>query len=171
MALSTTGPGIDGMSAVPAITFCGVYVQARDLSHHVLEDVNFEVKASTLSMIVGSVGSGKSVLLKAILGEAQASEGQIHVSSAKIAFCDQVAWLPDLSIRNAIIGESPVDEDRYAAAIAACSLTYDIEQLPQGDATMVGSNGSNISGGQKQRIVSQPYQNGYISLLSSILTS
>lgn len=137
-----------------AIRFSGVSVEARDQSHKVLEEVNFDVLASSLSMVVGSVGSGKSVLLKTILGEAQASHGTVQLTTAKIAFCDQTAWLPDVSIRDCIIGESDVDEARYAETIKACSLAYDIEQLPGGDATAVGSNGSSMSGGQKQRIVS-----------------
>lgn len=136
-----------------AIRFAGVSVEARDQSCQVLDDVHFEVMTSTLSMIVGSVGSGKSVLLKAILGEAQASQGTIQLNTAKIAFCDQAAWLPDVSIRDAIIGESDIDEERYTATIKACSLAYDIEQLSEGDVTAVGANGSRMSGGQKQRIV------------------
>lgn len=171
---TTAGSGKDGSpTRSSAIRFRGVYVDARDHSHPVLEGVELEVAIATLSMVVGSVGSGKTVLLKTILGEAQASRGLVQLNSAKIAFCDQTTWLPDVSIRNAIIGESPIDEDRYAEAIAACSLDHDIEQLSQGDGTMVGSNGSNMSGGQKQRIVSQlyPHQIAPLGLCLSLTSS
>lgn len=136
------------------VKFDGVCVNARDQSHAVLEDVHLEIGTAVLAMVAGSVGSGKTVLLKTILGEAQPSQGTVQLITAKIAFCDQAAWLPDISIRDAVIGESPVDEDRYAEVINACALAYDIQQLPKGDSTHVGSNGANMSGGQKQRIVS-----------------
>lgn len=137
----------------PAIRLSGACVEARDKSHLVLENVTFEVQASTLSLVVGPVGGGKTVLLKAILGEAQLSQGEIQLTSARIGFCDQTPWLPCLSIREVVVGETPWDESRYNDVVDACALRYDVEQFAAGDATIVGSNGSGLSGGQKQRIV------------------
>lgn len=137
-----------------AIRFSGVCVEARDKSHLVLDDVSFEVPTSGLSLVVGPVGSGKTVLLKTIIGEAQFIKGEIQVASARVGFCDQTPWLPCLSIREVIVGETPWEEDRYKATVDACALRYDLAQFPSGDATIVGSNGAGLSGGQKQRIVS-----------------
>ena len=36
--------------------------------------------------------------------------------------------------------------------VAACALTSDLEQLPNGDLTVIGERGINISGGQKMRV-------------------
>jgi ABC-type multidrug transport system fused ATPase/permease subunit len=58
-----------------------------------LRDVNFEIQSSALVMIVGPVASGKSTLLKALLGETSSSKGFIHVSTLDIAWCEQTPWL------------------------------------------------------------------------------
>ena len=46
-----------------------------------------------------------------------------------------------------------MDSKWYATILWACELNADLEQLPRGDLTVVGSNGAGLSGGQKQRIV------------------
>lgn len=143
----------DSCAGSAAIRLSGACVEARDNSHLVLEDVSFDVPTSTLSLVVGPVGGGKTVLLKAILGEAQLSKGEIQLTTARVGFCDQTPWLPCLSIRDVVVGETPWDESRYNEVVVACALRHDIDQFPSGDATVVGSNGSGLSGGQKQRIV------------------
>lgn len=150
---STTSDAKSSCDSNAAIRLSGASVEAIDSSHLVLEDVSFEVPVSTLSLVVGPVGGGKTVLLKAILGEAQLSQGEIQLISARVGFCDQTPWLPCLSIRDVVVGETPWDESRYNEVVDACALRYDVDQFASGDATIVGSNGSALSGGQKQRIV------------------
>jgi ATP-binding cassette subfamily C (CFTR/MRP) protein 1 len=48
---------------------------------------------------------------------------------------------------------SDFDLDLYTSVIHACDLGSDLEALPSGDLTVVGSKGFALSGGQKQRIV------------------
>jgi len=108
----------------------------------------------SLIMIVGPVGSGKSTFLKALIGETSVIRGDLRVKSSRIAYCDQTSWITNGTIRENIIAESNfVDEDWYTSVIHACDLDTDLRQLSRGDATVVGSKGSNLSGGQKQRIV------------------
>jgi len=57
------------------------------------------------------------------------------------------------SIQSNIISFSEFDSELYSSIIHACDLDSDLEVLPQGDATLVGSKGFSLSGGQKQRIV------------------
>jgi ABC-type multidrug transport system fused ATPase/permease subunit len=59
----------------------------------ILHDVNFNVRPSKLTILVGSVASGKSTLLKAILGETPSSKGFVHISTPEIAWCEQIPWL------------------------------------------------------------------------------
>ncbi|CAH0045091.1 unnamed protein product [Clonostachys solani] len=120
----------------------------------VLTDINTEIPRSSLTIVVGPVGSGKSSLCKALLGEIPFRQGDVVLSTRfpHVGFCDQTAFLSNGTIRDNIIGFSPFDEERYREIIAATSLTYDFGTLPQGDKTNVGSDGITLSGGQKQRV-------------------
>lgn len=105
-------------------------------------------------MIVGPVGCGKSTLLKAILGEVPCMAGSVHLSSDRVAFCDQTPWHMNETIRNSIVTTSEFDEQWYATVIRACALEEDLRQLPRGDQTVIGSKGVALSTGQSQRVVS-----------------
>ncbi len=59
----------------------------------ILHDINLSIPRSKLTILVGPVASGKSTLLKALLGEVLSSKGFVHVSSHEIAWCEQTPWL------------------------------------------------------------------------------
>lgn len=119
-----------------------------------LQNVNIQITKSSLTIVVGSVGSGKSTLCKALLGEIPFSEGNIIMSTRfpHVGFCDQTAFLSNGTIRDNIIGFSVFNNERYTEVIKATALAFDIDTLPQGDRTNVGSDGIILSGGQKQRV-------------------
>jgi len=125
-------------------------------AEEVLQDIELSIEQSTLTILIGPVASGKSTLLKAILGESKTLAGSVYVSSSRISFCDQTVWLRNMSIQENILNFSPLDDVKYNAVIDACALNDDFEQLPNGDQSFVGSKGITLSGGQKQRIVSLP---------------
>ncbi|KAL4722768.1 hypothetical protein ACLX1H_010006 [Fusarium chlamydosporum] len=122
----------------------------------VLQDINTAFpshKDGSLTMLVGPVGSGKSSLLKAILGETTSSNGSVSLNSSEVAFCDQTPWVMNATIRANIIAESKgYDSAWFGTVISACDLTIDLGRLPEGDLTQVGEQGVKLSGGQKQRI-------------------
>ncbi|KAH8805424.1 putative ABC multidrug transporter [Xylogone sp. PMI_703] len=119
-----------------------------------LRNMNTQISKSSLTIVVGPVGSGKSTLCKALLGEIPFSEGSTILSTRlpHVGFCDQVAFLSNKSIRDNIIGFSPFDSKRYDQIIEATALAFDFETLPQGDRTNVGSDGITLSGGQRHRV-------------------
>lgn len=119
-----------------------------------LQNVNTRVVKSSLTIVVGPVGSGKSTLCKVLLGEIPFSEGSVILSTRfpHVGFCDQTAFLSNGSIRENIIGFSPFNNERYSEVIEATALGFDLDTLPQGDRTNVGSDGITLSGGQKQRV-------------------
>ncbi|KAL6920991.1 hypothetical protein FSST1_005017 [Fusarium sambucinum] len=124
---------------------------STDEGNTLLTDINMRVVHGTINMIVGKVGGGKSSLLKAIIGENTPSQGIVK-REASVAYCDQVPWLRNTTIRKNIIGQSRVDEKWLAIVIRSCALEEDLAQLPQGQETVVGSRGVALSGGQKQRV-------------------
>ncbi|KAJ5392854.1 hypothetical protein N7465_011828 [Penicillium sp. CMV-2018d] len=120
----------------------------------VLRDVSTRVPKSSLTIVVGPVGSGKTTLCKALLGEIPFSEGSVVLGTSfpHVGFCEQTAFLSNGSIKDNIVGFSPHNNERYAEVIKATSLDFDLATLPQGDKTNVGSDGIVLSGGQKQRV-------------------
>ncbi|PWY89950.1 putative ABC multidrug transporter [Aspergillus heteromorphus CBS 117.55] len=120
----------------------------------VLRNINTRVSKSSLTIVVGPVGSGKSTLCKALLGEIPFNGGSVVLSArfSHVGFCDQTAFLSNGSIKDNIIGYSPFNSERYAEVIEATALRFDFDTLPQGDRTNIGSDGITLSGGQKQRV-------------------
>ncbi|KAK7745878.1 hypothetical protein SLS53_002596 [Cytospora paraplurivora] len=122
-------------------------------SPHVVKEVDTTIQVgSELTILVGPVGCGKSTLLKGLLGETPKLGGQIEIPSSEIAYCDQTPWIFNGSIRDNILAMSEYDAAWYATVLQSCSLDVDLHQMPDGDSTVVGSQGVKLSGGQKQRI-------------------
>ncbi|GAM21228.1 hypothetical protein SAMD00019534_044030 [Acytostelium subglobosum LB1] len=116
-----------------------------------LNNINLNVTGKSLTVVVGSVGSGKSSLIQAVLGEMERTAGSQHVKG-KIAYVAQQAWIINASLKDNIVFGSPYDEERYNRVIEVCALQRDIELFPQGDNVEIGERGVNLSGGQKQRV-------------------
>lgn len=122
----------------------------------VLANIALTIPRSSFTMLIGPSGCGKSTLLKALLGEVPCLGGCVELTSGSIAYCDQTPWHMNGSIQESIVAMSEFDEIWYASVIRACALNADLEQLPRGDKTVIGSKGIALSGGQSQRIVCIP---------------
>lgn len=116
-----------------------------------LSRVNLKAKAGQLLCIVGQVGSGKSSVLSALLGNMWCCFGTIAVRG-KVAYCCQQAFIQNSSLRENIIFGCPYEEERYKDTLSRCALGPDIDSLPGGDETEIGERGINLSGGQKARV-------------------
>ncbi|KAJ0409782.1 hypothetical protein ATCC90586_005349 [Pythium insidiosum] len=117
----------------------------------VLESVDIEIEAGSLVMIVGTVGSGKSSLLNALLGEMVRVSGTCDVHG-KVSYVSQEAWIRNSTLKENILFEAPFDAARYEQVLEATQLALDLHALPNGDATEIGERGINLSGGQKARV-------------------
>ena len=74
--------GSDIKDGEPIISLRGV--TKRFGSHTVLEDISFDVPKSRITAIMGPSGTGKSVLLKNIIGLLRPEEGEIWVEGEQI---------------------------------------------------------------------------------------
>uniref|UniRef100_A0A8C4XUT6 ATP-binding cassette sub-family C member 5 n=1 Tax=Falco tinnunculus TaxID=100819 RepID=A0A8C4XUT6_FALTI len=101
--------------------------------------------------ICGSVGSGKTSLISAILGQMTLLEGSVAVSGT-FAYVAQQAWILNATLRDNILFGKEYDEERYNTVLNGCCLRPDLAILPNGDLTEIGERGANLSGGQRQRI-------------------
>lgn len=137
-----------------------------------LRKLNLDFPKNELSVISGRTGSGKSLLLASIIGEADVVEGIVTVPTppqpaerydsmanrsnwiidSSIAFVAQIPWIENATIRDNILFGLPLDNERYQKVLHACALTKDLEMLQDGELTDIGANGINLSGGQKWRV-------------------
>ncbi|KAI0143596.1 ABC transporter [Xylariaceae sp. FL1272] len=118
----------------------------------VLSDLDLQF-GTGLSIICGKVGSGKSALLQAILGDLDKVGGSsVLPNNQMIGYCAQSPWLQNMSIRNNILFNFPYDQTRYKKVVDACALTKDFADFAHGDLSNIGENGIGLSGGQKSRV-------------------
>ncbi|XP_033883585.3 ATP-binding cassette sub-family C member 5 isoform X1 [Acipenser ruthenus] len=116
-----------------------------------LHCIELSIEEGKLVGICGSVGSGKTSLISAILGQMTLLDGSIAVNG-NFAYVAQQAWIFNSSLRDNILFGKEYEEDRYNTVLSACCLRTDLAILPNGDLTEVGERGANLSGGQRQRI-------------------
>jgi len=104
-----------------------------------------------LTVVLGAVGTGKSGLLQALIGDLHPVAGVLKTSGT-IAYTPQVAWIRNATLKDNVVFNSRFEEAKYHAVLKGCCLLPDLETLPNGDLTEIGEKGVNLSGGQKQRI-------------------
>jgi ATP-binding cassette, subfamily C (CFTR/MRP), member 1 len=114
---------------------------------HILKDISTRFPRPSFTIIVRPVESGKSTILRSLLGEASCSRGVIRVCTPDVAFCDQTPWLINASVRNNIFPGSDLDRLWYETVLQTCALKKDLEKFLDGDSTWVGSGGMILSGG------------------------
>uniref|UniRef100_A0A7N8XVA8 ATP-binding cassette, sub-family C (CFTR/MRP), member 2 n=1 Tax=Mastacembelus armatus TaxID=205130 RepID=A0A7N8XVA8_9TELE len=117
----------------------------------VFASVSLDIKPGRLVAVVGAVGSGKSSLMSAVLGEMHCTKGFVNIKGS-LAFVPQQAWIQNATLRDNILFGSPHEDKRLQEVVEACALVPDLELLPGGDLTEIGEKGINLSGGQKQRV-------------------
>ncbi|CAH3027480.1 unnamed protein product [Porites evermanni] len=117
----------------------------------ILENINLDIPVGSLVAVVGPVGSGKSSLLSAFLGETEKLEG-VAAMEGSVAYVSQQVWMQNSTLRNNITFGKPFNSRMYQKVIDSCALEADLEIVPGGDMTEIGERGINLSGGQRQRI-------------------
>jgi ATP-binding cassette, subfamily C (CFTR/MRP), member 1 len=97
-----------------------------------LIDLNVEFSIGTISVVVWPVGSGKSSLLKAMLREMICTMAPSRIGveprrkSGSVAYCSQKQWLENTTIRQNIVGASPLEPTWYETVKTLCGLDSDI---------------------------------------------
>jgi ABC-type multidrug transport system fused ATPase/permease subunit len=115
-----------------------------------LRDISVTVRPGSLTAVVGSVGSGKSSLLSAMLGEMEPIHGskvympRDHATKSKagfVSYCAQSPWVVNDTLKGNILFGREFDQARYDEVVEACALLDDLAVLPAGDMTEIGEKG------------------------------
>ena len=115
-------------------------------TNFVLKKINLEIKSGEIVTIVGPNGSGKTSLLKAIIGAVQPADGKITIKSKlKIGYIPQRlnfdTTLP-ITVERFMTLTEKVDKSTYKSALETAGV-------PE----ILRSQMSSLSGGQFQRVL------------------
>ncbi|CAG9825036.1 unnamed protein product [Phaedon cochleariae] len=125
------------------------HVSVKVSGTQILKDISMEVSQG-LFLVTGNVGSGKSSLLKTIIGD-YPRDGHMVVDGT-ISYASQDPWLFPATIRQNILFGEKYNESRYKEVVRVCALKTDFSRFKNGDETILGDRGVNLSKGQQARI-------------------
>jgi PrtD family type I secretion system ABC transporter len=129
-----------------------------------IKGVGFTLEPGESLGLIGPSASGKTTLLRLILGLWKPQAGSVRLDGADIALWERsalgkhVGYLPqDVALLGGTVAENiarlgPVDSARVVAAARLAHAHDMILRLPQGYETEIGEAGAVLSGGQRQRI-------------------
>lgn len=151
-------------SPVKALAIDQIFVAVPSQNKTLLNGVSFALNAGDALGVIGSTGSGKTTLVRTVLGLMPIASGKVRLDGAEILqygpdLANHVGYLPqDIELFDGTVAQNigrfqdtPGDAKIVAAAKAAGAHDM-ILGLPQGYNTRVGATGVPLSGGQRQRI-------------------
>lgn len=131
-----------------------------------LDHVNITFEKGKTTAIVGVSGSGKTTILKMILGFYKPDEGKVIIGNCDLQNCNLRNWrkkcgvvmqdgfiFSDTIANNIAPKGEAIDEERLVEAAEIANISSYIDELPMGYNTKIGAEGNGLSMGQKQRIL------------------
>ncbi len=143
-----------------------LYFRYSEDTPYILEDVSLEIPRGQYLAVVGKTGSGKSTLVRSLLGFQTPEQGTICVDGHDLRDLNLQTYRRHLGVvlqngalisgtiyDNITIAAPWVSEEEAWQAAEIAGIAEDIKALPMGMRTMLSSNSSAVSGGQKQRLM------------------
>lgn len=152
----------------------GADIEFRDVSFGyngpksamVLKDVNIRIPYNKMTAIVGSSGSGKTTMIKMMLGFYRPMQGEVLLGGESVSDYSQTEWrrncgtvmqegfiFSDSIARNIGVSDVVPDMKRVRASAKTANIDGFVDGLPLGYNTKIGAEGNGISMGQKQRLL------------------
>jgi ATP-binding cassette, subfamily B, bacterial len=128
-----------------------------------IQGISLRLQSNSLTVVTGRIASGKSTLLKTLLGLLPRDAGEIYWNGNAVdepatffipphcAYTPQVPHLFSDSLKENILLGLPECDVNLPDAIRMAVMEPDIERLEEGMETMIGTRGVKLSGGQLQR--------------------
>jgi len=86
------------------------------------------VPKGKVTFIIGKIGSGKSSLLYAILGEMSVSDKTSRLNiDGKIGYIGQKPWILNTTVKKNILMDKPEDPDKLAWALKYSAFEDDVK--------------------------------------------
>ncbi|GHS98495.1 ABC transporter ATP-binding protein [Bacteroidia bacterium] len=133
---------------------------------YVLEDLSLTIPQNKITAIVGASGSGKTTIIKLLLGFYPPLKGVIKAGNMNIEEINPHLWrqksgavmqdgfiFSDTIANNIAVGVEEVDKKRLLHAVETANIKEFIESLPLKYNTKIGMEGNGISQGQRQRLL------------------
>lgn len=134
--------------------------------HKTLDGINITIPEGKVTAIVGTSGSGKTTMIKLLLGYYPLLAGEIIIGNTDLQKYNLKWWRKHCGVvmqdgvifsesiaRNIAADDGEIDKERLLhAAHVACIENY-INSLPLKYNTLIGQDGIGLSQGQKQRIL------------------
>ena len=131
-----------------------------------LDGINITIPEGKVTAIVGTSGSGKTTMIKLLLGYYPLLAGEITIGSTDLQKYNLKWWRKHCGVvmqdgvifsesiaRNIAVDDGEIEKERLLqAARIACIDNY-IQTLPLKYNTLIGQDGIGLSQGQKQRIL------------------
>ena len=130
----------------------------------IIDDLSLSIKKGEKIAFVGESGSGKSTLIKILLGLQKYSQGKVRLGDMelrgicldnlydRVSFLSQDAPVFDGTIKENLVFDRMVPEERIRDALREVQLSDLVENLAEGLSTEIGEKGTCLSGGEKQRL-------------------
>ncbi|KAJ1932426.1 hypothetical protein EC988_009461, partial [Linderina pennispora] len=92
----------------------------------ILKDISIQCRREELVAVIGKVGSGKSSVISALLGDMVKSAGSVTVRGS-VALVPQQPWILNATLRENILFGNKLEQEFYDRVIDACALRADLE--------------------------------------------
>ena len=133
---------------------------------YVLENLNLEIPQNKVTAIVGASGSGKTTIIKLLLGFYPPIKGKISVDAVPLEEINPHLWrqktgavmqdgfiFSDTIANNIAVGVEEIDKKRLLHAVETANIREFIEGLPLKYNSKIGMEGNGVSQGQRQRLM------------------
>ncbi|WP_303850236.1 type I secretion system permease/ATPase [Seleniivibrio woodruffii] len=148
-----------------AVEFRNVTFKYFEEGVSVLKNVSFSIKSGEKVAILGKMGSGKTTVMKLLMGFYKPADGEVTMDGISVSQINPaslrsaMAYVPQkIEIfrgtlrQNITIRKTDADDDSVLRAVETASLQNMVNRHSKGLAGEIEEDGNNLSGGQKQAV-------------------